>query len=126
MPPHAPTQEFLIDALADAGKGTDTYRAAQALSAELSGPRGIDYIFAKHNLDAAVFAVDLGAPQTFTVARGYAGVSEYQSYADEKGKCAVRVQRGRRAVRDLVCGQVEGGGEADQYSVSRGLGAELI
>jgi amidase len=75
LPPKAPDQHRLIHALAAGARDTDTYRHAVATTKELAGRRGLDYIFDKHQLDAAVFTPGVGRNDIFTACTGYAAVS---------------------------------------------------
>lgn len=54
---------------------SEEYFTAQAYSKEIARTRGLEHIFERHNLDAAIFAMELGVPQCFVSAGGYAAVS---------------------------------------------------
>lgn len=75
LPPYAPSQSRLIASLSAPSRDSDVYRHNQAISKKIARTNGLDYIFDKFNLDAAVFAVDLGPAHKYVSAAGYALVS---------------------------------------------------
>ncbi|KAI9636078.1 amidase signature domain-containing protein [Dioszegia hungarica] len=72
LPPYAPSQSRLIASLSAPSRDSDVYRHNQAISKKIARTNGLDYIFDKFNLDAAVFAVDLGPAHKYVSAAGYA------------------------------------------------------
>lgn len=66
-------------------RDSDAYRTLQARSADIAKKRGLDYIFERHQLDAAIFATELGFAFLYVTAGGYASVSVILVRADKQG-----------------------------------------
>lgn len=72
MPPKAPEQDNFIKALSAPPRDSDEYRRLNARVADIAVKRGMDYIFEKYNLDAALFITEFELSYVIVGAAGYA------------------------------------------------------
>ena len=100
-------QEYLEAAAVAPGRDSEEYRLAKKTCAELAGRRGLAHVFDKHDLDAVVFAIEIGGGSTITGSMGYALVSDDRSQLISGNRSDGLLPRWR-SYRDHVCGQAEG------------------
>ncbi len=73
MPPPYCCQERLVESLAAERRGSAEHaRSVAAVNEAMT--RGLDHLFLKNDIDALVFAAELGAPAVWAGAGGYPAV----------------------------------------------------
>ncbi len=79
MPEGECCQERNYDSLISPGRCSLANGLAEAKLEIYSATGGLDYLFHKHDVDALIFAIELGQPAVWVGIEGFPAVSDFQS-----------------------------------------------